>query len=127
MRLIDADALKKALEKLKDETLEYEENLDDVDAIIDAAPTIQFLLKAEPTAEQVKELKGLLAMPQNFTIVPMETKPKGRWLEEGVPDWTGYQCDRCGGRALEIDGVEIRSKFCPHCGADMRKEAKSDN
>lgn len=45
--------------------------------------------------------------------------PQGRWLPEGGPDWTGYQCNRCGDHALEIDGVEIRSKFCPHCGAKM--------
>lgn len=45
-------------------------------------------------------------------------RPKGEWL----PDAGGYQCNKCFDHALEINGIEIRSNFCPNCGADMRGE-----
>lgn len=48
---------------------------------------------------------------------------KGEW--EAIGRDRGYVCSNCGSRCLlnyESDWHE--SKFCPHCGADMRK---SDN
>ena len=53
-------------------------------------------------------------------------KPKrqtGKWIPLSGG---GYKCSCCGGHALdEIDGMFVhvasRTAFCPHCGADMRK------
>lgn len=59
---------------------------------------------------------------------------KAKWLPIGIADAVGgesamwgdemayHACDNCWQQALEKDGEEVLSDFCPHCGADMRGE-----
>ena len=58
---------------------------------------------------------------------------KARWLPIGMADAVGgesamwgdeiayHACDNCWQQALEKDGEEVLSDFCPNCGADMRE------
>ena len=48
-----------------------------------------------------------------------EERPKGEWID-------GY-CSKCGvGSFCDAWGRDVKSKFCPNCGANMRKEIKND-
>lgn len=56
---------------------------------------------------------------------------KARWLPVGMADAVGgesamwgdemayHACDNCWQQALEKDGEEVLSNFCPFCGAEM--------
>lgn len=49
-------------------------------------------------------------------------RPQGEWIGNAFDE---HHCNRCGHPALweeEPDGYyEVQSRFCPNCGADMRK------
>ena len=49
---------------------------------------------------------------------------KSEWIWDGdIFDLEKeYICRKCGHYALEKDGNQIRSNFCPNCGADMRPQ-----
>lgn len=45
---------------------------------------------------------------------PTVERPTGEWIEE--------YCNKCGGSSLcDGWGINVESRFCPNCGADMRK------
>lgn len=58
---------------------------------------------------------------------------KAKWLPIGIADAVGgesamwgneiayHACDNCWQQALEKDGEEVLSDFCPNCGAEMRE------
>lgn len=103
-RLIDAEALKKAL----DEQMNFEENCrDSVFDIIDNAPSYCALFSNEACIN---------CRYQSVTIKPdgshvFDFRKKGRWVF---------------GRCL-ICGAYHQGKynnFCPNCGADMRQKGK---
>lgn len=50
-------------------------------------------------------------------------RPKGEWIElhEGLSLYY-HICSNCKKQPLELQEYEVLSDFCPHCGADMRKE-----
>ena len=61
-------------------------------------------------------------------LPPAQTeRKKGHWVEIGDEPYDEWECDMCGfvidGSGC-IDPEEYRDvyKFCPNCGADMRKE-----
>ena len=100
MRLIDADALKTKIQKIKAEALEHgfapESVCGDILLnFLDNAPTIE----AKPVVH-------------------------AHWKKWGCE---GTVCSNCYGRVLyECDEQEKKSKFCPHCGAQM-DEKENDN
>ena len=47
---------------------------------------------------------------------PYEDRPQGEWIRTALYGMTCYECNRC---HLHYD---LRSFFCPNCGADMRKD-----
>ncbi len=55
-------------------------------------------------------------------------EPKqGKWIDvvnSGYPSVWHYECSECHGRPLctPFTKEDFLSKFCPHCGADMRGE-----
>ena len=54
-----------------------------------------------------------------------EGRGKGKWVL--VDDWHVepiFACDSCGCRAW---GIQDCTKFCPNCGADMRREKTDDS
>ena len=48
-------------------------------------------------------------------LMDLRPKPQGKW-EQAIPGFNDfYKCNMC-------EGLNpVKSKFCPHCGADMRK------
>ena len=45
----------------------------------------------------------------------------GEWLKGAMPTYGGYKCSVC-----RENTVHYKAKFCPECGADMRKEGASN-
>lgn len=52
-----------------------------------------------------------------------DTRRTGKWIWDGdIFDLEKeYICSECRCYALEKDGNQIRSNFCPNCGCDMRE------
>ena len=60
----------------------------------------------------------------NFTLHRILEQPtiepqrrKGEWIEDGI-----YlpRCSVCGGKAYGLHAFDaVKSKYCPHCGAEM--------
>lgn len=93
MRLIDADAFQKFIEK-QDESTDYERC------------RFEEWLEQQPT---------------------IEAKPvvHAHWRKWGCE---GTVCSNCYGRVLyECDEQEKKSKYCPHCGAQMDEVASDNN
>jgi predicted RNA-binding Zn-ribbon protein involved in translation (DUF1610 family) len=76
----------------------------------------------------VKSLKELIDELVSYTKLPREYVPDitsrtGRWVqsEEWAEDFT---CSLCGNTAFKDDhgNYNVRTKYCPHCGAKMIKE-----
>lgn len=57
-----------------------------------------------------------------INALPPALPRKSKWIWDGdSTDWEReYICRECKCYALEKDGNQIRSNFCPNCGADMR-------
>ena len=108
MRLIDADALKKAIMNdlgLGDEEngsdAEYMSGLQDCYNLIDNAPTVEYPFYQE--AYQTGFEEG-----QN-------ARPKGEWIiHKDYDESCKYGCNQCGNLN------NIPKNFCPDCGAKMR-------
>lgn len=47
-----------------------------------------------------------------------EERPQGEWIRTALYGQTCYECDNC---HLHYD---LKTNFCPNCGADMRGENK---
>ena len=63
-----------------------------------------------------KSAGGLLAIPDNYEIIPIE-RPQGEWKIGGRTTHY-YYCSICG-----KDG-DLQDNFCRNCGADMRGGAE---
>lgn len=114
MRLIDADALLKAL-KANCDTLCNDKNTNwcehccpknDFEDLIDSAPTV------EPTFGLFKEM----------LCEECDKRPRGEWI---------YIGQRNGLKVVECTNCHKRQygslKYCGNCGADMRKEEEHDD
>ena len=104
--------------------------------LIDNAPSVEgpkYILKIKNlTAEKKKRFQeewnksvdGLLAIPDDYEIIPIE-RPQGEWLVVGHDDTTfWYRCSNC--EYEEHDNFTKHYRFCPHCGADMRGRSEHD-
>lgn len=115
MRLIDADKLKeRTIKRLSldarpatvEEYIIFEE--------IDNAPTIIWCSQT----------------PEGLPLMDLRERSKGEWIKKDNGFGKSIHiCSKCGERALEklvwIDTVEeVKSTFCPNCGADMGGENK---
>lgn len=141
-RLIDADALKKAITQNR----EIDRNaVCDVLDIIDNAPTVNTksfanVIFDKDELEQI--VKDRVIEPiKNGELVVKGKRPRGEWIKgreisrtmignniEHI-DYKDYTCSNCG---LVLDYLLYNQdgsafyKFCPNCGADMRKETDND-
>ena len=105
MRLIDADALRETLRKQSIESFtisdEYEFFIKGLicadDAIVDA-----------PTVEAVPVVHG-------------KWLPKHHYIA-GYEFVSGHICSECGNDALNAEGDDFLTDFCPNCGARMDAE-----
>ena len=72
------------------------------------------------THERVNGIKanlcGLFKNKADFVEVK-----HGEWIKGDMPTYGGYKCSVC-----RENTVHYKAKFCPECGADMRKEG-ADN
>lgn len=108
MRLIDADALKEALEVIQYNDID---DLTRTEQLINNATTVDTY-----TIEDIQEVR------ENALILgaKLAQRPKGEWITGGK-DVTGqyfydeFICNQC------FVVVTDKSNFCPKCGADMRK------
>lgn len=104
MRLIDAD-------KLHPDCLTKDGTLAISQSQIANAPTVDL-----KDIYQEGHLDG-------YTKAINEERPQGEWKHNNFDE---HYCNKCGSFALwseeADDYYEVRSNFCPNCGADMRKE-----
>jgi polyhydroxyalkanoate synthesis regulator phasin len=76
----------------------------------------------------VESLKELIDELVSYTQLPREQVPDitsrtGRWVQS--EEWAeDYTCSLCGNTAFKDDhgNYNVRTKYCPHCGAKMHKE-----
>ena len=67
------------------------------------------------------------AIVDNEPIVDAVPVRRGRWVYHPEIGWgSTYLCSECGEKAVETIMGEPRYKFCPMCGADMRKDGEHD-
>lgn len=102
---------------------------DEANSLIDNAPSVErpkYILKTKNlTAEDKKRFQeelnksagGLLAIPDNYEIIPIE-RPHGKWIMVTEPD--GFTHSKCSNCNQFNDWGDV--PFCPWCGADMRGE-----
>ena len=124
------DACKGALEIL--------ERLDTDPNTISRAKAIKEVTRNIPVkgwddAERVVELMKIFADRLKQLPPAQPERIKARWLPVGMAYAVGgesamwgdeiayHACDNCWQQALEKDGEEVLSDFCPNCGAEMRE------
>lgn len=82
--------------------------------------TLLLFKKCDCTKEEVEEccrmaIKALRQPPH-----------EGRWIEQNDDYYDWYECSECGygseGEMLYSSEVDVRTNFCPNCGAKMDKE-----
>lgn len=105
--LISREALKEEMQKADIKANDYETLAKMYENCVDNAPTVAYPFEKFRTM--------FCGTCQAYMRIEPQ-RPQGEW----VPDAGGYQCNKCFDHALEINGIEIRSNFCPNCGADMR-------
>ena len=56
-------------------------------------------------------------------VVQQEPKKTGHWIKSNIPN-EKYVCSECGGGCWYYDyqADVVKSRFCPNCGARMKKE-----
>ena len=95
---------------------DYQQGWNDaIDAIIDNAPTVPQTQITVFTENGNKE-----ELEQELQRVLDEIRPKGEWTNLSPFDEKGI-CDVCCGCYPSY------YRFCPNCGADMRKDADNGN
>lgn len=115
MRIIDSDALKEAINNL----YEYAE-LDDVIQTIDNAPTVEL---TETEVQAVLNKRCMTAVTNEYLIALHGKRPTGEWIHhKGAGRKDFRECSVC---KVWLDWDITRNSFCPNCGADMQKGAKS--
>ena len=120
MRLIDAEALKKAMDK---KALDLANGgmifIESIKHTIDNAPTVEPEITEEQAIDTLHKTGWLIIHDKE-----MSERPQGEWIEVEKQGKTGdgriftytvVVCSECG-EQFDLEG----EKFCPHCGADMR-------
>ena len=125
MRLIDADELKKAIDKEfeKADLTDYEACscvCEIYDKCIDNAPTVAVDEEIERQREELyQSCKKLFDTARMLGV----ERPQGEWVctfHSSFPQYESseYRCSICNGVGGKLD------KFCPNCGAQMKGELK---
>lgn len=118
--LISREDLKTGLHNFFDGKVIDEPNyiLRDVFCFIDNAPTITptFQLK-DITDEDVARFAMIWQRATSKGLILEPERPHGKWIYVCCFGDEFPQCSVCG----KIN--DVKSRFCPDCGADMRKES----
>lgn len=111
-----------AVERMK----EQEQNLDAINRKT-AIKTIDSWLSCDDYNEAEREIMRaarsmLLGLP---SVTP--NQKTGHWVQAKRPFNFRFKCSECGRPALksERNGNDVKSKYCPRCGARMESEATS--
>lgn len=68
-----------------------------------------------------------IAFYEHFLDLPSVTpiRPKGHWCPQNDDYFDWYECSECGygseGEMQYSSEVDVRTNYCPNCGADMRE------
>ena len=127
MRLIDADALSKDLEKRWNVNDDQDFCNKEVWHALEDAPTIEpngDLISREMALAEFRDGRDVYDIMESIEELPSapDSRQRGEWLwDSGDGE---YFCSECrtaqGNSTTEIISGEW--KFCPNCGADMRGE-----
>lgn len=86
----------------------------------------------QETADWEEHLHAIIAVPaadvvsrdcfnrllvENDELRKVRPVVRGMWIDHQIGNWVYAKCSECG------TVHDVKSHFCPHCGADMRKEA----
>ncbi len=70
--------------------------------------------------ERMEIIKALEQQP----VTP--TRKKGEWCKQNDDYFDWYECSECGygseGEMQYSSECDVRTKYCPNCGAEMREE-----
>ena len=128
MRLIDADALIQAADKMFEHITSPISNYVttyDVYSLINNAPTVERMPHAivkfdKDELDRIVD-ERIIKPIKNGELVIKEEKPKGEWIF--IDNDIGWdKCSNC-------DWTDARChswNFCPNCGADMRKVVQNE-
>ena len=96
MRYIDADALENRVEDFEILTgMKFD--------------IVHDFVSSQPTADVRENVKG-------------EWIKRIDHLDYGLIEFEGFECSLCGVKIWKDDYENVEFKFCPNCGADMRRE-----
>lgn len=97
-------------------------NIDDCKGL--SMKLCQLAEEKQLTDEQFRYFtKGWQALWGMIIELPSADRPQGKWIiteQDNGHKWTHRKCSECGKGIIEPLGVSAM-KFCPNCGADMRK------
>lgn len=118
MRLIDADALKKALEVTQYNDID---DLTRTERLIDNAPTVDTY-----TEDDVENaIKGYEV---GYEMAKAKFKrPTGEWINQSQGAKYPCECSECHTEPFCNDDGYVLSNFCPNCGAEMGIKEETDN
>ena len=82
--------------------------------------------KTEYAEGYVNACKAVIKMLKNLSPVDAVPVVHGRWVHHPEIGWgSTWLCSECGEKTVETVMGEPRYKFCPMCGADMRKNGEA--
>ena len=118
MKLIDGDELYKAMKDAEDLARQR---------VLDTESTLPYPNNLNPSytrylaqMDERTKAKHMIADAPTVDAVPVR---HGRWVHHPEIGWgSTWLCSECGEKTVETVMGEPRDKFCPMCGADMRKD-----
>lgn len=95
------------------------DHFDNLDAYFPSA----FIKEVDNAPTVVVDCKNCDGYEAGYSAGVRDTeRPQGEWIGNAFDE---HHCNRCGHPALweeePDDYYEVQSRFCPNCGADMRK------
>lgn len=89
----------------------------------EALSRFENLKKQADTLRDKLYIDGVLAIIDTLPSADVRPVVHGMWVYKGFEK--GWECSACGSRCLlNYESDFHKSDFCPHCGADMRKDEK---
>ena len=115
MKLIDADALKKAItEQVIHTTVDGHLAKNKAIQLIDNAPTVEPTFKPVAEVKIDKEQMQELVDKAKSEVLASVERQHGEWIDHE----NHIECNQC--HVWFLKDHLIRKSFCPNCGADKR-------
>ena len=95
--------------------------------LIDGDELIELLLSTAITDKQREYSECVQYAVQKMPTVDAVPVRHGRWEHHPEIGWgSTWLCSECGEKTVETVMGEPRYKFCPMCGADLRKDGGNE-